>query len=277
MFYKLELLDEESKFLDPQNLYEVPLEFEGIQYKSILYFFFAMKTKENREDILKIPVGSLQQYTLSHNKNFKIRDDWGKIKIPVMDFALRHYFSSENNKNKLLSITRLPKIYDLKCNCFWFKNPYGEGKNWYFRLIQNIKDDLTKGIDIQKVSFKNNDELLLDYKNHFLYSSQFEKEAIAVNKRKETCDEYVGRGSDFGNPYPVFNGEYELEDSLRLHAVLLSENACINKKFREKILKLKGKKLGCFCCAYPSSDERYFLHEPECHAQTIANLINTLT
>lgn len=277
MFYKLESLDEESKFLDPQNPYEVPLLFENLEYKTIWHFFFAMKTKENRNEILNLPVDVLQQYTLSYNPKFSIREDWGKVQIPVMDFALRHYFSIESNKIKLLSLVRIPKIYDVKCNSFWFKNPIGEGENWYFKLVQNIKDDLTKGIDIQKVTFKNNEALLSDYKDFFLYRSNFEKEAIAVNKRKEHCDEYVGRGSDYGNPYPVYNGEYELEDSLRLHAVLISENAYLDKKFRAKLLKLKGKKLGCFCCGFVTNDERYFTHSPECHAQTMANLINTLT
>lgn len=279
MFYKLEFPNDNLCFLDPARDFPSPLIFEGLEYPNIWYFFFAMKTKskECRESILNIPMDALQQYTLSYNKKFEIRDDWMKVKISVMDYALRYYFSFEENKVQLRNLIRIDKIYDIKCNAFWFLNPAGDGSNWYFKLVQAIKDDLTKGIDISKVTFKNNEDLLEEYKKYFFYESTLEKEAIAVNKNKEKCDVYVGRGSPFGNPFPVFNGEFTLEDSLRLHAVQLSENAYLDKKFRKTIISLKGKKLGCFCAGYTSEDERYFLHSPECHAQTIANLANSLT
>lgn len=66
-----------------------------------------------------------------------------------------------------------------------------------------------------------------------------------VNKVKEEYDVYIGRGSIFGNPYEIgIDGDREQVliryrkwfDFMRRDPVFLSE-----------LLKLKGKRLGCFC------------------------------
>lgn len=276
MFYQIEPLNEETMFLDPANKFEKPLVFDGLSYPTIWHFVFSMKTKENRQHIIDLPLEKLAIYTLSYNPDFKIREDWLKVQIPVMDFALRYYFSFEKNREKLLSLRGMPKMYDLKCDAFWFKTVAGEGENWYFELIKAIREDFSKGIDIKQTTFKNNSILLEKYKIHFLNNSKISRESIAVNKDKEKCDDYVGRGSDFGNPFPVFNGEFALEESLRLYSVHLAENAYYNKDFRKKLLKLKGKKLGCFCPKCTTDDPRYYHTPVECHAWIIANLANTI-
>jgi len=276
MFCQLEPLNENTDFLDPSNKFENPLIFEDLSYPTIWHFLYAMKTRSNRQHIIDLSLEKLSTYTFSYNPDFSLREDWLKVAIPVMDYALRYYFSFDVNKTKLLMLQQIPKIYDLKCDVFWFKTVAGDGENWYFELIRVIQEDLIRGIDINKVTFKNDTKLLEKYKVHFMTKSFFSKEAIAVNKEKEKCDVYVGRGSDFGNPFPVFNGEFTLEDSLRLYSVHLSENVYYNKEFRKKLLNLKGKKIGCFCPRYSTDDIRYFHNPANCHACIIANYANTI-
>lgn len=276
MFYQLESLDEKSSFLDVKVPYDEPLIFEGIKYPTVWHFFYAMKTRVNRNEIVSLPMEELDLYTNSHNPLFEVREDWMKVQIPVLDYALRYYFSFDNNRTKLENLEDIPKIFDLKCNAFLFKTPAGEGSNWYFELIKAIQEDMRKGIDINKATFKNNNKLLEKYRNYFLRNAYFQKEAIAVNKNKEKCDEYAGRGSDFGNPFPVFNGEFTLKESMRLFAVHLSETAYMDKNFKAKLMKLKGKKLGCFCCSHESTDPRYYHDNVECHTKYIANYVNTV-
>lgn len=66
-----------------------------------------------------------------------------------------------------------------------------------------------------------------------------------VNRHHKTeFTVYVGRGSDWGNPYPIENGNREqvirrYEDYLRG-----------NRKLLAKVGSLRGETLGCFC--FPS-------------------------
>ena len=71
------------------------------------------------------------------------------------------------------------------------------------------------------------------------------KRTRVVNKDFEDCDVYIGRGSKFGNPYHIG------KDGTR-EEVIEKYKEWFNKKikkdrFRAEVLKLKGKKLGCYC------------------------------
>jgi len=66
-----------------------------------------------------------------------------------------------------------------------------------------------------------------------------------VNKNNEWYDVYIGRGSKFGNPYEIG------KDGTR-EEVIEKYREWFNKKikkvrFRKEVLKLRGKKLGCYC------------------------------
>ena len=67
-----------------------------------------------------------------------------------------------------------------------------------------------------------------------------------VNKYKDNYDVYIGRPSVFGNPY--IEGEdgnrNEVIEKFRIYFYNRIEK---DEKYKEKVLSLKGKKLGCFC------------------------------
>jgi hypothetical protein len=71
-------------------------------------------------------------------------------------------------------------------------------------------------------------------------------ETRVVNKRKEAFDVYIGRGSPFGNPFVIGpNGDRAaVIEAYRNH---LQVKLHMDPTFHNKLMALKGKRLGCFC------------------------------
>jgi len=77
-----------------------------------------------------------------------------------------------------------------------------------------------------------------------------------VNIRKEKCDVKICRLPNnqippapnpgcFGNPFPV--DIYGREECIRLYKEYFYKKIEEDKDFKEAVLSLKGKRLGCFC------------------------------
>ena len=66
-----------------------------------------------------------------------------------------------------------------------------------------------------------------------------------VNKNNEWYDVYIGRGSVFGNPYEIG------PDGTRAEVIekyrIWFEKKIKKPRFRKQVLKLRGKRLGCYC------------------------------
>lgn len=80
-------------------------------------------------------------------------------------------------------------------------------------------------------------------------------ETHVVNKRKDWYDEYIGRGSTWGNPYT-----HKLLSKTKARFQCATRDEAIDKyrewfedkinrsaAFRRKTLALRGKRLGCYC------------------------------
>ena len=70
-------------------------------------------------------------------------------------------------------------------------------------------------------------------------------ECRVVNKYKENYDVYIGRPSIFGNPFSV--KEYGREGCIARYKEYFYKRIKEDVKFKEEVLKLKDKVLGCFC------------------------------
>lgn len=86
------------------------------------------------------------------------------------------------------------------------------------------------------------------------------EKTTVVNKRYDFCDVYIGRGSLFGNPFIIG------KDGDRFTVISKYKKWFIEKlknpDFKKQIMKLKNKKLGCFC-------------KPKmCHGDIIASYLN---
>jgi hypothetical protein len=86
---------------------------------------------------------------------------------------------------------------------------------------------------------------------------------IAVNKRIESYDVYIGRGSPFGNPFVIGQHGNRADVIAAYHAYFY--NRLISEPgFDATVRALRGKRLGCFC--KPAA----------CHGDIIAEYINAI-
>jgi len=67
-----------------------------------------------------------------------------------------------------------------------------------------------------------------------------------VNVSIEACDVYIGRPSVFGNPF-VIGRDGDRDDVIELYKRYFPRRMGLDPAFREQVLSLKGKKLGCHC------------------------------
>ena len=70
-------------------------------------------------------------------------------------------------------------------------------------------------------------------------------EVINIYKYEGKDYIYIGRGSPFGNPFRI--GKYTREQALEMFRRYFYEIALKDEGYKQKLLALKGKKLGCFC------------------------------
>ena len=87
-----------------------------------------------------------------------------------------------------------------------------------------------------------------------------------VNLRREPFDVYIGRGGKgrsgyFGNPYRLRQGE-ERSDVMAAFRRYFLDRIDVDPEFRQRVLELKSKRLGCFC--KPAS----------CHGDIIAEWVD---
>lgn len=62
--------------------------------------------------------------------------------------------------------------------------------------------------------------------------------------RRDSSYVYIGRGSSFGNPFPL--SSYSREESIAKYEKYFKEKLK-NIDFRDEVLQLQGKTLVCFC------------------------------
>jgi hypothetical protein len=75
-------------------------------------------------------------------------------------------------------------------------------------------------------------------------------ETTVVDRRRQPWDVYIGRGSPFGNPYPITH-EVSREQVLRWYKQDFIKKIEKDEVFRHQVLSLKGKRLGCYCKPLP--------------------------
>lgn len=87
---------------------------------------------------------------------------------------------------------------------------------------------------------------------------EYEFKNIKSNEKYE----YIGRGSYWGNPYSMYDDGEDREEVIRKFAYDFQYDKFPNKK-KSDLLKLAGKRLGCFC-------------KPQaCHGDVLANYLNS--
>ncbi len=80
-----------------------------------------------------------------------------------------------------------------------------------------------------------------------------------VNKRRSHYDVYIGRGSPWGNPWPVGPDGTRAQVIARYRVWITSDDR-VAVALRANLHRLQGKVLGCFCAPLP------------CHGDVLAEL-----
>ena len=68
---------------------------------------------------------------------------------------------------------------------------------------------------------------------------------LVVNKYVDKYDVYIGRPGIFGNPFSV--AKYGREECIRLYKEYFYKRIKEDVVFKNEVLKLRGKVLGCYC------------------------------
>ena len=95
---------------------------------------------------------------------------------------------------------------------------------------------------------------------------------IIVNLKHCSADVICDRTSIFGNPFLV--GKYTREEACNLYAEYFHKRILTDKKFYDKVLSLKNKKLGCWCRCIPECGHSKCKKQLRCHCETIVNWLN---
>lgn len=111
-------------------------------------------------------------------------------------------------------------------------------------------------------------ELVFEAKRQNLPSRLHAVETTTVvNKDKgDDFDIYIGRGTPWGNPYPVGvgDGKFSREEAIRRYKDHFEKNILGDPEKRKGLLSLRGYRLGCHCKPFA------------CHGDIIAGYLNNL-
>ncbi len=88
-----------------------------------------------------------------------------------------------------------------------------------------------------------------------------------VNIRHHECDIYCGRGSIFGNPYNHQLLNITRDESCE-RFIDYFNHKLTDSRFRDKVLALRGKRLGCWCRCIPQCNNPK-CKPHRCHLETI--------
>ena len=80
--------------------FSAPMAYQGLSFRTPEHFYQAMKTLDFKQRAKIAAVFSPAQ-AKQLGKKVTIRNDWGEIKVKVMEYALRHKFSDARWLNKL--------------------------------------------------------------------------------------------------------------------------------------------------------------------------------
>lgn len=121
-----------------------PICYEGNNYWTVENYYQAMKIRD--EDFKMRPIiatmNPFQAKTFLRKQN--IIPDWDRIKLRIMEYALRHKFQPHTSWGKKLIAFEKPIIeHNNWSDVYWGVNIFtGEGENHLGKLLEKIRDDI---------------------------------------------------------------------------------------------------------------------------------------
>ena len=123
------------------NLATIPITIDSFTWHSAEQFFQASKfTDEAIITKIKECSNPFLCATMGQTREFKIRDDWEKIKVSVMEQAIRARFDQHPDLADILKRSK-GTLYDHSAeDSFW-----GIGSNVTGKILMKIRDELQSG------------------------------------------------------------------------------------------------------------------------------------
>ena len=136
---RIDLFDGENEFLS--NFYSSPVEYEGIKYQTVEHAFQAAKTLENheRENIALLPTAGKAKRA---GKKVKLRQDWEKIKLQVMEELLRKKFGDKELRKRLLATGNKELVEGNNWKDTFWGVCNGKGQNHLGRLLMKVREEI---------------------------------------------------------------------------------------------------------------------------------------
>ncbi len=240
-----------------------PFVYDSIEFRTVENYYQAMKflDRNHRVELSKMSARESKARARTLSKNGHERENWANIKEPVMRYGLNIKFSQEEFSKRLL-LTGDCYIEETNWHGDTFWGVFdGCGENKLGLDIMAIRDCISRGVDL----IQQNQEI----------SRPKIQKTIVVNMKLEPYDCYIGRGSPFGNLYPVHNGAYDLETSLAHYHYDFHQKIKNEKEFKDLVNGLKGKKLGCVCKRKKSTAPDFAFDKNRCHGDIIVDYLES--
>ena len=123
------------------NFYSCEIWWEGILYPSTEHAYQASKTLDNKQR-KKIAKAATPDKAKGRGRQLILRDDWERIKVPLMKELLERKFEIPELKEKLLNTGDSELIEGNNWNDFFWGKCHGKGENWLGKLLMQIRDNI---------------------------------------------------------------------------------------------------------------------------------------
>lgn len=125
------------------NFWTVKLEYEGQRYPSVEHAFQAAKTLDlaARSRIAVLPTSAAAKRA---GRTVALRDDWERVRVPIMEQLLRLKFDNPELRTKLLSTGDAVLIEGNTWGDTFWGVCRGAGENRLGRLLMVIRDELRR-------------------------------------------------------------------------------------------------------------------------------------
>lgn len=126
------------------NMYPCPVVYEGLEFRCAEAAFQAAKTLnlELRKRFTQMDGFEAKRF----GRSVKLRDDWNKVRLPVMSWVLLDKFTRNADlKEKLLMTGDMPLIEGNNWNDRFWGVCNGVGDNNLGKLLMRLRKHLSKG------------------------------------------------------------------------------------------------------------------------------------
>jgi ribA/ribD-fused uncharacterized protein len=126
------------------ELFDTPLEYKGVEFKTVENFFQAMKSEEvNAIENWKYIASLGPDGAKKAGRKLKLRPDWENVRLEIMEFALRHKFAPGTSWHQKLMQTGATEIIEWNNwgDRYWGRDTDGNGENHLGKLLMKLREE----------------------------------------------------------------------------------------------------------------------------------------